>query len=368
MRVVDFRDLSNRERSSKVKGIVADESRRPFDLSREPPLRAVLLRLGAAEYVLVLTLHHVAFDDWSYEILKNDIALTYRTIVNGEPPPVSALQIQYADYAAWQNEWLLSPAADQELSHWLDRLQDDPHGRASPTHHARPSSRIFRYDERIQPLGRTLTERLKAFSCQASATPFMTILAAINVLLAQMTGLQDIWVGTLTANRDDTLVQNVIGLFANTLVLRTDLSGNPTFDQLVQRVRRATLDAFDHQILPFERLLETLRERVGPAEMPLFQVLVVSRHELARQIQLPGLIIEPLESCKKQRQIEVVLSTFDLIVEIASGKQDLNLIWRYNMGLYEPGTVDKVLSYFASLLASTLEYPEKSVWSWPLRE
>jgi amino acid adenylation domain-containing protein len=363
--ILDMANLPKKDCENKVQKLAADESRRHFDLSRDRPLRVVLLRLGAEEYVLIWTLHHIAFDDWSCAILTREVTLLYQIFVNNQLPPSAISDIQYADYAAWQTEWLQSPAVDQELWYWLQRLQGGPPRQTLPTDHPRSGPRTFQYGERVFLLEPQLAARLQGFAAQAGTTPFVALLAALNLLLGQILGHEEIWIGTLSANRDDMYTENLIGLFANTLIVRTDLSGDPTFDQLLRKVRSVVLDALDHQALPFERLLDELRRRLDLARTPLFQVLFIMQNVPTPALQLQGLTVEPFVSPKRPGQASLRLSTFDFIVEITPTKEHLDVIWRYNADLFEPDTINGILTHFCSLVTNVLEHPDRRLSSWP---
>jgi amino acid adenylation domain-containing protein len=364
MRILDLADLPAEARETKMQEIIANVSRRSFDLSCEAPLRLLLLRLGAEEYVLILTLHHVAFDDWSYAILIKEVMCLYQTFADKRRPPAATSGIQYADYAVWQNDWLQSPAADREVSYWLLRLGGGPPLRNLPTDNSRSVPRTFRYGVKTQRLEHPLWTRLQQFAREGGTTPFMGVLGALNLLLAQLLGTDEIWIGTLCANRNPK-TEDVIGLFVNTVIVRTDISGDPTFNQLLSRVRSVMLEALEHQALPFERLLDEINKRLDLAGTPLFQVLFIAQNVPTPAMRLQGLIVEPLVNPKKTVEISVRPSTFDLIVEVAPIKKELNLIWRYNADLFEPHTIETILTHFDTLLASVLKHPERRLSSWP---
>jgi amino acid adenylation domain-containing protein len=364
MRILDLADLPAEARETKMQEIIAKEARRSFDLSCDAPLRLLLLRSGAEEYVLILTMHHVAFDDWSYAILIKELTFLYQTFADKRRPPAATSGIQYADYAVWQNDWLQSPAADREVSYWLLRLHGGPPPRNLPTDNSRSAPRTFRYGVKTQRLEYPLWTRLQQFAREGGTTPFMGVLAALNLLLAQLLGTDEIWIGTLCANRNPK-TEDAIGLFVNTVIVRTDISGDPTFSQLLSRVRSVMLEALEHQALPFERLLDEINKRLDLASTPLLQVLFISQNVPTPAMRLQGLIVEPLVNPKRTVEISVRPSTFDVIVEAAPTKKQLDLIWRYNADLFEPHTIETILTHFHTLLASALKDPERRLSSWP---
>jgi Condensation domain/TubC N-terminal docking domain len=257
--VVELWDLPALERESEAQRLAVEEAQRPFDLAREPLIRSTLLQLGQEEHILLLTMHHIVSDGWSANILYREIATLYEAFTARQPSPLPELPIQYADFALWQRQWLQGAVLEKHLAYWKEQLRGSPPLLDLPTDHPRPTQQTFRGALRPLHLSAALTRALTALSQQAGATLFMTLLAAFKILLARYTAQADIVVGTPIAHRTRVELEPLIGCFVNTLVLRTDLSGNPGFWDVLRRVQHTAVEAYAHQDLPFERLVEELR-------------------------------------------------------------------------------------------------------------
>jgi len=271
MPAVDLRGLGEEERKRRAKELTQEEAARPFDLRKGPILRVKLLRLGEEEHVLLATMHHVASDGWSLGLLRKEFAALYEAYAKGEESPLPPLAIQYADYALWQREWLKGEALEEQLRYWRGQLAGMT-ALELPADYARPAAPSHRGAVVPIDLGVETSKRLKALSRQEGVTLFMTLLAGFQALLGRWTGQLDVAVGTDIANRNWKETEDLIGLFVNQVVLRTDLSGNPSFRELLWRVRETTLEAYRHQDLPFERLVEDLQPQRTANRPPLFQV------------------------------------------------------------------------------------------------
>ncbi|MGH7931425.1 MAG: condensation domain-containing protein, partial [Candidatus Binatia bacterium] len=270
-------DLSHRcesDRENEARRLAAEEARRPFDLSRGPLLRAILLRLHQEEHFLLLNMHHIVSDGWSMGVFFREISVLYEAYSNGKPSPLAELPIQYADYAVWQRNRLQGEVLETQLSYWEKQLEDIS-TLDLPTDRPRPAAQSFRGARLSLELSKELTEGLKALSRKERVSLFMTLLAAFQTLLHRYTGRDDIAVGSPIAGRNRAEIEGLIGFFINTLVLRADLSGNPTFRELLARVREAALGAYDHQDVPFEKLVQELHPERNLNQSPLFQVMFV---------------------------------------------------------------------------------------------
>src|SRR5690606_22415481 len=241
---------------------------RPFDLVKGPLLRSTLLRMADAEYILLLTMHHIVSDGWSMGVLFRELIALYEAFAKGRPSPLSDLPIQYVDFAVWQREWLVGPTLEKQLEYWRARLESLPVLRL-PTDRPRPSAATFRGAYHEWQVPAELTRRIGALAGAHRCTPFMVLLAAFKVLLSRYTGQEDIVVGAPIANRNRAEIEPLIGFFVNNLVLRTDLSGDPTFEEVLARVRDVTLGAYAHQDLPFEKLVEELQPERDLSRNPL---------------------------------------------------------------------------------------------------
>src|SRR2546427_15370 len=253
-------DLSNRprvKREDELQRTLLDLTKRPFDLTRDFPWRATLLKLGSAEHVLLLVTHHISSDEGSSEILWRELATLYRAFAEGKPNPLPELPSQYADCVVWQRQWLKGAAAENHLAYWKQQLSDVS-ALELPMDRPRPAVQSFRGGKQSFQFSQSLSEQLKAFSTEEGVTLFTTLLAAFKTLLHRYTGQDDILIGCPIAGRTRAELEGLIGLFANTLVFRTDLSGNPTFRELLDRVRKVTLAAHEHRDLPFEKLIDEI--------------------------------------------------------------------------------------------------------------
>src|SRR6185369_6581783 len=257
--VINLEKLPQAAREAEAARLAAAEAGRPFDLSRDSMLRARLLRLGHEDHVLLLTMHHISSDGWSMGVLVKEMVALYEAYGKGRPSPLEELPLQYVDYAVWQRESMRDEMLQTQLAYWKERLTGLPPLLDLPLDHPRPPVQSHRGATQSLRLSSALLTSLTKLSQQQGVTLFMTLLAAFQVLLARYTRQDDIAVATPVAGRNRAELEGLIGFFVNTLVLRTDLSGNPTFSELLRRVREVALGAYAHQDLPFERLVEELR-------------------------------------------------------------------------------------------------------------
>ena len=261
--VTDLRGVPDTDREAQAAGLASEEAGRPFDLGRDLMLRAQLLQLGDQNQVLILTMHHVASDGWSLGVFGRELTALYEAFSQDQPSPLPELPIQYQDYAVWQRKWLQGDVLAQQLAYWKEQLAGAPATLELPTDFPRPPVASYRGARREVVLDAKLTQALQMLSRREAVTPFMLLLAAWQVLLARYSGQEDVSVGAPIAGRNRTELEGLIGFFVNTLVLRTNLSGNPTFRELLQREREVTLGAYAHQDLPFEKLVEELQSGAG---------------------------------------------------------------------------------------------------------
>ena len=357
--VVDLRNLPASERETEVRRLVTAEAQRPFDLSQGPLLRGTVLRLGDGEHVGLLTMHHIVSDGWSTGILVREMATLYAAFCVGGSSPLPALPIQYADFAHWQRQWLQGEVLESQIAYWKQQLAGAPDLIDLPTDHPRPAVQTFRGAHQSLVLSRHLQEGFDALGRQEGVTQFMLLLAAFNVLLYRYTSQDDLIVGTPIANRNRLETEGLIGFFVNSLVLRTDLSGNPSFRQLLRRVREVCLGAYGHQDLPFDRLVEELHVKRDLSRNPLFQVMFVLHNTSLRTVELPGSTLSPVEGDSETAH-------FDLTLEIADTDQGLTAAFVYNIDLFDPGTITRMLGNFHTLLEGVVADPEQRLADLPL--
>ena len=339
--------------------LAAEEFRRPFDLAHGPLLRVNLLRLGDKEHILLLTLHHIISDGWSMGILVQEMATLYEAFSHGTVPSLPELPIQYADFAEWQREWLQGEVLESQISYWKEQLGGNLPIVELPTDHPRPAVQTYRGKRKSRVLRKTLHEALKALSQREGVTLFMTLLAAFQTLLHRYTGQDDIIVGSATANRNRLEIEGLIGFFVNTLVLRTDLSGNPTFRELLKRVREVALGAYAHQDLPFDKLVEELQVPRDLSYNPLFQVMFVLQNAPMEPLQLSGLTLSPLEA-------ETDTAKFDLTLELTEGPEGLTSSIEYNTDLFDSDTIERMVGHFQTLLQGIVANPDARLSELPL--
>ncbi|HEY9401291.1 MAG TPA: amino acid adenylation domain-containing protein, partial [Pyrinomonadaceae bacterium] len=339
MPLVDLSALEGTKREAKVLELGAAESRRPFDLATGPLLRVTLLRLAEAEHVLLLGMHHIVSDAWSVGVLARELGAFYAALSEGKQAELPSLPVQYADFAHWQRNWLEGENLESQLAYWKKQLAGAPPVLELPTDYPRPQAQSFRGAKHHHALPYTLTETLKTLSRREGTTLFMTLLAAFQVLLRRYTNQEDIVVGTDIANRNRHEIEGLIGFFVNHPVLRTNLSGNPTFRELLGRVREATLGAYAHQDVPFEKLLGLRKTERSLSHLPLFQVLLVLRNTPSEPLELPGLTLELIE-------IENETAKFDVALFMEETAAGLVGNWNYSTDLFKPETITLMSEHF----------------------
>jgi amino acid adenylation domain-containing protein len=357
--VVDLRKLPETERETEVRRLVTEGAQRPFDLSQGPLLRVALLRLGDEEHVGLLTMHHIVSDGWSTGILIRELARLYVAISAGGSLSLPELPIQYADFAHWQRQWLQGEVLETQLAYWKQQLAGAPSLLDLSTDRPRPVVHTFRGAHQSMMLPKTLTAGFKALGRQEGVTQFMTLLAAFKALLYRYTSQDDLIVGAPIANRNRLEIEGLVGCFVNALVLRTDLSGNPSFRDLLRRVREVCLGAYGHQDLPFDRLVEELRLKRDLSRNPLFQVMFVLQNASMRAVELPGLTLSPVEGDSETAH-------FDLTLVVVDAEQGLTASFVYNTDLFEAATIARMLGHFQILLEAMVADPEQRLSDVPL--
>ena len=336
-----------------------NEAVRPFDLQAGPLFRATLLQLAADEHVLLLTMHHIVSDGWSMSVLVREAATLYQAYIEGRVAALPEVVVQYADFASWQREWLTGEVLEEQLSYWRQQLGGAPAELELPVDRARPETPSYKGAMETVALAEELTESLQAFSRNEGATLFMTLLAGFNALLYRYTGQTDIVVGTPVAGRNRAEIEHLIGFFINTLPLRTDVSGEPTFRELLQRVREVALGAYAHQDLPFERLVEELQPARHLGRAPLIRVMLVLQNTPLETLALPELSFTMVSARKS-------MSEFDWVVNAQETERGLFITFEYNTDLFEATTIRRLLEQFKLLLAGAVARPEQRLYDLPL--
>ncbi|MEG4395134.1 non-ribosomal peptide synthetase/type I polyketide synthase [Microcoleus sp. BROC3] len=356
--LVDFQYLPESEREISVQRFATAEAQRPFDLASVPLIRVTLLKLTEIEHVLLLTIHHIVFDGWSWGIILRELATIYSAFCNDLSPELPELSIQYKDFAVWQRQWLTKEVLSSQLAYCNQQLEGAPALLELPTDRVRPSIQSFRGAHQRFALSKELSRALVSLSQREGVTLFMTLLAAFQTLLYRYTGQTDICVGTPHANRSRSEIDSLIGFFVNTLVLRTCLSGNPSFEDLLSRVRDVTLLAYAHQDLPFEKLVEELKLERDLSYTPLVQVMLVLDVPMP-QTQMDGLTVSPLG-------LETTTAKFDLTLSLENTPSGLIGTWEYNTDLFDAATIARMARHFQTLLEGIVTNPQQKISSLPL--
>ena len=349
--IVDLSNLPEVEREVTAARLTAQEARQPFDLERGPPMRVRLLRLAEQRHILLLTMHHIVSDGWSMGVLVRELGALYTAFVEGRPAPLPELRVQYADYAAWQRQWLEGGLLESEAAYWRKRLAGLPPLLELPTDRPRPAAQSFEGARHHLSLSPELTTSLKGLGRAEGVTPFMTLLSAFLVTLHERTGRTDLVVGTDVANREQARTQELIGLFVNQLVLRLDLNDAPTFKQLLARVKKVALEAYAHQHLPFDKLVEAVRPPRDPRYNPLFQVMFVLENAPLPPLELPGLTLRILEADDGG-------SPFDLSVLLSESGGKFGGVLRYSTALFDAATIARLAEAFEAILAEVTARPD----------
>jgi amino acid adenylation domain-containing protein/thioester reductase-like protein len=351
--LIDLTTLVPAEREPRVRVLAQEHYRRPFDLGRGPLVRVSLLRLARREHVTLITLHHVVADGWSIGVFVRELGQLYTRAAAGRLEPLPPLPLQYADFARWQHASLKGDLHARQLAFWTDRLADVPHILDLPTDRPRPPLLSTHGANRTRTLPPELADAVRQFSQREGVTPFMTLLAAFHTVLARHAGQDDLLVGTPVANRNRVEVEGLIGFFVNTLVLRGDLRGDPTFRELLARVREDALGAFANQDLPFEHLVEAARPRRDPSRTPLFQVMFAYETAPAA-LHLPGLSLQPVP-------VDRGTAMFDLTLTVTAEGGELVAATEYNTDLFDDATAARLLRHYETLLARLIAAPDQRV-------
>jgi amino acid adenylation domain-containing protein/FkbM family methyltransferase len=347
---VDLSGLPLEEREVEAERLAVEEAGTGFELSRGPLLRLKVLKLEEQEHALLYTMHHIVSDAWSMGILIREVGALYLAYRAGEPSPLDELPIQYADFALWQRQWLQGEVLERQLGYWKSQLKDLP-VLGLPTDYPRPPVQSFRGGRCRFLIDHELSQRLQGLSRAASGTLFMPLLAAFQTLLGRYSGQQDVAVGTVIANRNKVETESLIGFFVNQLVLRADLSGDPSFLELLGRVRRNVLEAYAHQDLPFEQLVEELAPERDLSRAPLCQVVFALQNTPQKSLELAGLSSDIFEGV-------VEITKYDLTVILDETPQGLSGVWEYCRDLFEEETVRRMADHFQALLRNIVSAAE----------
>ncbi|MEC4812714.1 MAG: amino acid adenylation domain-containing protein [Scytonema sp. PMC 1069.18] len=350
------RDFQN---CSEIEQLLQYEAQRPFNLTSDLMLRGCLLVRSPQEHILLLVMHHIASDGWSMSILFERLSSLYQAFKDGLPNPLLDLPIQYSDFAVWQRQWFSGQVENLQLNYWKQQLTDASPILQLPTDRPRPPVQTYRGARQYFLLPQNLSTSLRILSRQEGVTLFMSLLAAFQTLLYRYSGQEDILVGSPIAGRNRTEIEGIIGFFVNTLVIRTDMSGNPSFRELLKRVQGVAMSAYIHQDLPFEKLVEQLQPERSLSYNPLFQVMFVLQNTPKQSLELPGLILTPID-------LEWVTSKFDLTLFVEETPQELRCIWEYSTDLFDAATIERMSRHFQVLLEGLVVNPQQCICELPL--
>jgi amino acid adenylation domain-containing protein len=354
--VIDLQELCENHRDEKVSLITIEEAQRPIDLSKGPLMRFVLLKLGVDEHLLILSMHHAITDGWSFGVFTRELEALYGAYAKDQPSPLPALPIQYADFANWQREWLQRATLSAQIEYWKNKLGGDLPVLQMPIDRPRLAVQTHRGANHLFSLPMPLLEMIKKLSKRQGTTLFMTLIAAFKVLLYRYTGQTDFAVGSPIANRTRSELEGLIGFFVNTVVLRTDLSGDPRFIDFLERVKATTLEAFAHQDTPFEKVVEAVNPPRDMSYSTLFQVMFALQNFPMNVTGIPGLTLIPAA-------VDNGTSMFDLAFYLGEEKKGKGLTGKieYNSDLFDAETIERMAFHFGTLLESIIANPAQHI-------
>ncbi|MGD9898611.1 MAG: amino acid adenylation domain-containing protein [Calditrichaceae bacterium] len=351
---LDLSGIPDDEKHLKSQKITAEDARQSFNLESGPLLRAKIIKLKSDDHILLITIHHIIADGWSIGVLLNEFASLYKAFKEKKESPLDALPIQYADFSIWQRNWLQGEKLKKEIEYWKNKIGTNPPVLELPADHPRPATQTFNGRTIKQHLSGGLSDDLLQLSRKEGTTLFMTLLAAYQTLLHRYTGQDEILVGSPIAGRTRSEMENLIGFFVNTLVLKAEFWDMPTFKQLLKQVRDTTLNAFMHQDLPFEYLVEALQPERNMSHSPLFQVAFVLQNAPFEMAEMPEFKITPIET-------ENLTAKYDLTLTIAKATDGMDCYFEFNTDLFDPATILRMQNHFENILIEIISNPDKRV-------
>lgn len=368
--IMDLQGVDECDRTAELQRISVEDAQTPFKIDTDPLLRSTLLILcnsdkndvctdvknktGRSEYILLITMHHIVSDGLSQDIIKKELFTLYEAFHNGLPSPLPELDIQYADFACWQRKNLQNQSIQSRMEYWRKQLEGAPAFIELPVDKPRPPVRTFQGQAEFMEIDGDMSDALEVFSREEGITFFITTFTLFNVLIYRYTGVDDVVIGAPVAGRDYPGLENLIGFFNNTVVLRNDLSGNPTFRELLKRVRNTALGAFEHQDLPFEKLVEELRPERNLSHTPLFQIFFNMFNPLDNKMELSGLTIESLPTPE-------IASKFDLTMYVSRSRDGIKLAILYDSDLFNPPRIKELLEQYKLLMIQVVNAPDVTI-------
>lgn len=355
----DLRKSDKKTQQQQIKQIIKKETNKPFELDKSPLLRAALLQLIDKNYQLVLTMHHIISDEWSLAILLHEFASLYKTYALKQPLQLPDLPIQYADFSVWQQTLFTQGTWNQQAQYWKEKLANTNTTLNLPFDHVRPLIPSYRGAIKKLILNKSVAINAFALAKKNNASLFMFLVSVFNILLYRYTQQEDILVGTPIANRNQSEIANLIGFFVNTLILRTDLSGNPTFQTLLERVRQVAIEAYENQNIPFDQLVVALNPERRLNNTPLIQVLFVLQNAPTQSLEIPGLKLALSELYNETAK-------FDLTFSVGETSEGLSLTVEYSTDLFESTTIQRMINHYCNLLQSAIASPEQTISQLPM--
>ena len=348
--IIDLSDKTGAELETAVQQASDSEAQTPFDLANGPLFRAKLLKLSENTHILLLTMHHIISDGWSIGILIREIGMLYQTKLSNTPSPLLDLNVQYGDFAAWQREWLQGETLQTQLAYWRDALQDTA-VIDLPTDHPRPPVQTFNGARHYFTIDPSIADHLRRLTHAENATLFMSLLTTFNILLHQYSGQTDIAVGTPVAGRNRNQLESVIGLFINTLVMRSNIEPTATFRAQLAQMRQKALDAFAHQDIPFEKIVEELHPARDPSRTPYFQHLFILQNAPMQALQIADLNLTTMQPNKAS-------SLFDITMTMWDNEEGMRGYLEYNTDLFADATMAQFVTHFQQLLHQVCQHPD----------
>ncbi|MGZ4988384.1 MAG: condensation domain-containing protein, partial [Limisphaerales bacterium] len=352
--VIDLRSVHPELREAQLQRNVEEEICQPFDLARGPMIRVRAFRMGEDDWGLTVVLHHIASDFLSWRVLCRELTPLYQGLLDGQQSSLAELTIQYRDFARWQQEWLQGPECENHLRYWRKNLAGIPAVLDLPFARPRPPAQSFHGACEFMALPPELHGQLTDLSRREEVTLFMTLLAAFVALLGRYTKREDLVIGSPAAGRYRAELEELIGFFANIMVLRTSLKGDPTFSELLRRTREVVLDALAHQEVPFAKLVQELRPARSASHLPLFQIVFMLQQELAASFRLPGITATDID-------VDTGTAKFDLMLTVLEGEQGLRCCAEYNTSLFEKTDIHRMLLEYQRLLQAVVAQPDMKI-------
>ncbi|MCZ8161749.1 MAG: condensation domain-containing protein, partial [Microcystis sp. LE19-196.1B] len=358
--IENLENLDSQTQKETLQELVNNHAQEPFNLNTGPLFKAKLLQLGERDFVLLINMHHIISDGWSMGVFKREWQQVYRALVEGQTPQWEPLPIDYTDYAAWQQNWLQGDVLETQLNYWKNQLNHAPALLELPTDYSRPPQQSYKGVLYECELTAELTHKLKSLSQKQGVTLFMTALAAFSVLLSRYSGQNDLCIGSPIANRTHSQTEDLMGFFVNTLVLRNKINVDNSFIDLLQQTRQICLDAYAHQDIPFEYLVEQLQPERSLSYNPLFQVMLVLQNtaEVGTKISLPELDIKWFEQ-------NYPFAKFDLKLDLSEYDNKLHCIWEYATDLFAGETIQRMAQHWEILLEAIVDSPQQSIYKLP---